>query len=131
MEKQKMSFDKKAAIALCILGISIVGFFVVYLPFSTSNEGDPVFIFYEVPVNETANYSVIHLEDKDILNVRGLDVRQENRKITRIYFRNSDTTPKISFQEFYQKYGSSADDPALKKYLEFRGFYYYAVPEIR
>jgi len=131
MEKQKLSFDKKAVIALCIIGICVVGFFVVYLPFSTSNEGDPVFIFYEVPVNETANYSVIHLEDKDIMNIRGLDVRQENGKITRIYFRNSDTTPTISFQEFYQKYGSSAEDPASKKYLEFSGVYYYAFPEIR
>jgi len=131
MEKQKLSFDKKLAIVLCIIGICIVGFFMVYLPFSTHGEGDPVFIFYEVSINQTANSSIIHLEDKDIMNIRGLDVRQENGKITRIYFRNSETTSQISIQEFYQKYGSNAEDPSSKKYLEYNGVYYYAFPEIR
>ena len=126
MEKQKLSFDKKAVIALCIIGICVVGFFVVYLPFSTSNEGDPVFIFTEVPVSAMLNSSVIRLEDKDIMNVRGLDVEQENGKITRIYFRHSDTMPGISDQEFNKKYGSSPTNQSQRKYLEYGGRYYYA-----
>jgi DNA/RNA endonuclease YhcR with UshA esterase domain len=126
MGKQKMSFDKKFAIVLCIIGICIIGYFMVYLPFTTHNEGDPYFIFKEVPITETVNGSVIHLEDKDIMNIRGLDVRQLNGKITRIYFRYSDTIPEINDQEFNHKYGSSMEDPSSIRYLEYKGVYYYA-----
>jgi len=130
MEKQKMSFYKKFAIVLCIIGICLIAYFMVFFPYLNRGEGDPYFMFTEVPVNEALNSSVIHLEDKDIMNVRGLDVRQENGKITSIIFRYSDTTPEISTEEFYQKYGSRLDDPSSRKYLEYKGVYYYATLRI-
>lgn len=125
MEKQKLSFEKKFAIVLCILGICLIGYFGVVGPYLNRGEGNPEFYFFEVQPNEISNKSVIHLEDKDILNVRGLYVRQENGKITAIIFRYSDTTPEIGFEEFRQKYGSRAGDPSSRKYLEYKGVYYY------
>jgi hypothetical protein len=125
MEKQPMSFDRKSLIVLCILGICFLGYFMVIGPYLNRGEGDPRFFFYEVQPNETLNKSVIHLEDKDILNVRGLDVKFENGKIKGIIFRNSDTTPEIGFEEFRQKYGSRAGDPTSRRYLEYQGVYYY------
>jgi hypothetical protein len=125
MERQNMSFQKKIAI-LCVMGICVIGFFTVYLLFVVPGEGDPFFVFNEVPVNDTINRTVIHLVDKDIMNIRGLEVLQENGKITRIYFRYSKTIPEISSQDFNQKYGSRADDPSSRKYLEYKGVYYYA-----
>ena len=60
------------------------------------------------------------------MNIRGLDVRQENGKITDIFFRNSRTRPEIGAYDFYQKYGSRIGDPSSRKYLEYKGIYYYA-----
>jgi hypothetical protein len=124
MKRQKMGFDKKMTIVLLIVGICIIGYFAVFL-FINRSEGDPAFIFYEVSVNETLNRSVIQLEDKDIMNIKGLDVKQKDGKITMIYFRYSSTTPEISDEEFNAKYGSNPDK-SLIQYLEYRGVYYYA-----
>jgi len=108
-----------------VFGICAIGYFMVFLPYTNRGEGDPFFDFIDVPVNDTINSSVIHLEDKDIMNVQGLDVRQENGKITRIYFRYSETTPEISTMEFKNKYGSRLGDPSSRKYLEYKGVYYF------
>ena len=111
-----------------VLGVCVVG--AVYLLTINHGEGDPYFVFYEVPFNDTFNNSVIHLEDKDIMNVRGLDVKQNDSKISRIYFRYSDTTPEISSQDFYLKYGSPPYNQSLRKYLEYKGVYYIARMQI-
>jgi len=122
METKNLGLVIKIAIVLCIVGIC-----AVYLLFVNQGEGDPYFDFFEVSVNDTMNYSVIHLEDKDLMNVRGLDVRQNNGKITRIYFRYSDTTPGISASAFDYEYGSRFDAPASRKYIEYHGVYYYVI----
>jgi hypothetical protein len=72
------------------------------------------------------NHSVIHIDDEDIMNIRGSDVVQKDGKLSRIYFRCSQDPP-INTQEFYQKYGSRPGDPSSGKYLEYRGIYSYAV----
>ena len=125
MEKKKISFDKMTIILL-IVGICVTGYFFVIGPYINRGEGDPVFIFTEVPFSETLNSSVIHLQDKDIMNVRGLDVVLSNGKISSIYFRYSSTTPEISDQEFNTKYGSNPTNQSLRKYLEYDGKYYFA-----
>ena len=123
-----MSFDRKMAILLCTIGIGVVAYFLVIGPYLNRGEGDPYFVFSEVSINATTNSSVIHLEDKDIMNIRGLEVNQENGKIARIYIRYSNGVPAINDQEFSQKYGSSPyDSPSTRKYLEYKGVYYYAV----
>jgi hypothetical protein len=66
------------------------------------------------------NSTIIHLEDKDFLNM-GLDVKQENGKITSIHFRQSAIHP----LDFNYMYGSRIGDPASRKYLEYKGVYYY------
>jgi hypothetical protein len=103
----------------------MIGYFWILLPYLNRGEGDPYFVFTEVPVNVTANSTIIHLEDKDILNVHGLDVRQENGKIIAIMIRESEN-PEISPWGFYGMYGSRWDDPTSRKYLEYKGIYYYA-----
>jgi hypothetical protein len=120
---KKISLD----LILIVLGICTIGIIVGYFFLATHGEGDPYFVFIEVPVNYTINSSIIHLEDKDIVNIRGLDVKQTNGKITRIYFRQSNGIPEISSKEFYDKYGSSLSDPSSRKYLEYKGVYYYAL----
>ena len=113
------------AIIICIaFGICAIGYFLVFQPRA---EGDPHFIFTEVPAEVTANNPVIHLEDKDILNIRGIEVQKKNGKLTSIYFRYSETTPEISDQEFNSKYGSYPGDPTLRKYIEYDRVYYYAL----
>jgi hypothetical protein len=112
-------------IILIAFGICSAGYFLVILPYLNRGEGDPRFYFVEVPINVTTNTSVIHLTDKDILNVPGLEVRQENGKIYNIVFRVSETPPGMSIQDFRDKYGSSLSDPSSRKYLEYQGVYYY------
>jgi hypothetical protein len=129
-ENKTWDIYKNFAIVLCIIGICLFGYFVIILPFINHSEGDPYFLFTEVPVNQTENRTVIHLEDQDILNIRGLDVRQENGKIADIYFRESQTKPEIGLYDFYQEYGSRMDDSSSRKYLEYKGVYYYAVLHI-
>jgi hypothetical protein len=51
----------------------------------------------------------------------GLDVKQENGKITSIHFRQSAIHP----LDFNYMYGSRIGDPASRKYLEYKGVYYY------
>jgi hypothetical protein len=126
MEKENSRFTKKVVIIFCIIGICFIGYFMVLLPIVNQGEGDRYFLFSEVPVNEIANSTIIHLEDKDIMNIRGLDVKMENGKITRIYFRNSQN-PEIYSTDFNLKYGSSMSDPTSRKYLEYNGVYYYAI----
>jgi len=122
MEKKNLDLIKKIVIVLCIIGVC-----ALYLLFVNHGEGDPFFVFYEVQVNDTINSTVIHLEEKDILNVRGLDVRQKNGKIDRIYFRYSDTTPEISSNDFNLKYGSKLSDLTSRKYIEYKGVHYYII----
>ena len=135
MEKQKSQdeqnsdLNKKFIITLGIIGICVIVYFMVIFPYINRGEGDPYFLFTEVPVDITTNSTVIHLEDKDIINIRGLDVRQGNGKITHIYFRNSEN-PEITPWEFYSNYGSRLDDPSSRKYLEYNGVYYYATLRI-
>lgn len=129
MEKQNSDLNKKFIITFVIIGICVIAYFMVIFPYINRGEGDPYFLFTEVPVNVTTNSTVIHLEDKDILNIRGLDVEQKNGKIFRIYFRNS-KNPEIHTDEFYYKYGSRPGDPSSRKYLEYNGVYYYAVEVI-
>lgn len=123
MEKKKVDLVKKIAIVLCIC---VIGIFAYYLLTVNNDEGDPYFVFIEFPVNETINSSIIHLENRDIMNIRGLDVKQTNGKITRIVFRYSQITPEFNTSEFIYKYGSSLDDPTSRKYLEYEGVYYIA-----
>jgi hypothetical protein len=122
MEKQKLSFTEKFLIILFIIVICIGGYFMILLPLNLRGEGDPYFVFSEVPVEITANSMIIHLKDEDIMNIRGLDVKIENGKISRIYFRN----PEINQQGFIQKYGIDPYDISSRRYLEYKGVYYYA-----
>ena len=126
MEKQNFGLLYKFIIILCILGICAITYFMVIFPYLNRGEGDPYFIFYEIPVNSTVNNSIIHIEDKDILNIKGLDVEQRNGKIFRIYFRKS-LNPSINDNNFYYKFGSRPGDLSSRKYLEYHGVYYYAV----
>jgi len=105
-----------------VFGICVIGYFMLI----THGEGDPYFVFAEVPVSATLNSSVIHLEDNDIMNIQGLDVIQQNGKITRIYVRYSGTNPKMNIKEFKEKYSSNIGDPSSRKYLEYNGTYYFA-----
>jgi hypothetical protein len=127
MEKENSDLNKKfkfvtiiGLIALCILAyLYVIG---PYL--AVRDEGAPYFVFVEVPVNATVNSSIIHLEDKDIMNVRGLDVKFENGKISYITFRYSGT---ISYHDFNDMYGSEfGANSTSRKYLEYNGVYYYA-----
>jgi hypothetical protein len=123
MEKENSDLNEKfkfvtiiGLIALCILAyLYVIG---PYL--AVRDEGAPYFVFVEVPVNATVNSSIIHLEDKDFVNM-GLDVKEENGKITRIFFKNSVIHPK----DFNDIYGSRVGDPSSRKYLEYKGVYYY------
>jgi hypothetical protein len=124
-----MKFNKKIIIALLIVAIG--GFVLVTnLSFFTRDEGNPYLVFYEVSINETVNSSVIHLTDKDIFNLQGIDVIQQDGKISRMRFRYSDPNLAIQFSAFNSKYGSRPGDNTSRKYLEFRGVYYYAEPRI-
>jgi hypothetical protein len=56
----------------------------------------------------------------------GLDVVQENGKLSTIYFRKSAIHP----SDFNYRYGSIGDpfgDPSSRKYLEYKGVYYYGI----
>ena len=123
LEKQNSDLNKKFIIILGIIGFCILAYFLVIGPYLNRDEGSPYFSFIEVPVNATINSTVIHFEDKDIMNVRGLDVKIENGKITRIIFRRSAIHP----LEFNDMYGSKAGDPSSRKYLEYKGVYYYGI----
>lgn len=125
---EKKQFDRITIIGI-IFGICAIAFFMVIVPYLNRDEGNSYFMFTEVPVSETMNSSVTHIEDKDIMNIRGLDVRQQNGKITGIIFRNSEN-PEISYWDFSIKYGTRLDDSSSKKYLEYKGVYYYAVGHI-
>ncbi|MFA5268808.1 MAG: hypothetical protein WC379_12630 [Methanoregula sp.] len=126
MEKEKSDLNKKfkfvivfGLIALCVLAyLYVIG---PYL--AVRDEGAPYFSFIEVPVNETINHTVIHLEDTDIMNIKGLDVVEENGKLSTIYFRKSAIHP----QDFRDMYGSRVGDPSSRKYLEYKGVYYYGI----
>jgi hypothetical protein len=125
MEKQNSDLNKKFIITLGIIAFCILAYLLVIGPYLNRGEGDPYFSFIEVPVNATVNSTVIHLEDKDIMNIQGLDVKQENGKIISIYFRHSDTVPAIHEYDFRDMYGNRIGDPASRKYLEYKGVYYY------
>jgi hypothetical protein len=53
----------------------------------------------------------------------GLEVKQENGKITRIFFKDSVIHPQV----FNDMYGSKIGDPSSRKYLEYKGVYYYGI----
>lgn len=130
MERENSDINKKLVITLGIIGFCVIAYFMVILPYLNRGEGDPYFVYVEVPENMTVNSTVIHLEDKDIINIRGLDVKFENGKITRIFFRYSDTNPAIYEWDFNDMYGSDLGNPATRKYLEYKGVYYYATLRI-
>jgi len=120
-EIQNSDLNKKFIITLGIIAFCILAYLLVIGPYLNRGEGAPYFSFIEVPVNVTVNSTVIHLEDKDIMNIQGLDVKQENGKITTIHFRHSAIHP----LDFNYKYGSRAGDLSSRKYLEYKGVYYY------
>ena len=129
MEKQKTKFSGKLIITLLVVAICGI-VLIANLSFFTRDEGSPYFAFHEVSVNVTANSSIIHLTDKDIFNLRGIDVVQQDGKISYILFRSSEPNPARQFWAFNQEYGSTLGDISSRKYLEFRGVYYYADPRI-
>jgi hypothetical protein len=112
---------KKTIILIGVIIICIPLLFFGVVPYLVGNEGASYFVFVEVPVNATINSSIIHIEEKDFTNM-GMDVKQENGRITRIFFKNSGIHP----QDFNDIYGSDLGDPSSRKYLEYRGVYYYA-----
>lgn len=119
-------FTNKLLALVVIIFIFLAAYFLVIGPYLNRHEGDTRFSFFEVSANETFNKSIIHLEDKDITNIRGLDTRFENSKLISIRFDNGEN-PTISTREFYNKYGSHPTDLSQRKYLEYQGVYYYAV----
>jgi hypothetical protein len=129
MEKQNSDLNKKfkfvtiiGLIVLCILAyLYVIG---PYL--AVRDEGAPYFSFIEVPINETINHTVIHLEDTDIMNIKGLDVVEENGKLITIYFRKSAIHPS-DFNYIYGSIGDPFGDPSSRKYLEYKGVYYYGI----
>lgn len=121
-EKQNSDLNKKFIITLGIIALCFITFLFVWGLISMWGEGDPYFSFYEVPVNAIGNSTVIHLEDKDFMNM-GLEVKQENGKISSVYFRPSGVHP----LDFNYVYGSRAGDPSSRKYLEYKGVYYYGI----
>ena len=108
--------NRKTFLIFLIIGICILGSFLVIGTYLNRDEGGPYFGFIEVPFNATTNGTVIHLEDKDIMNVRGMDVKFENGKLAYVTFRDSGN---FSYHDFDDMYGS--------KYLEYRGVYYYVM----
>lgn len=126
MEKEKSDLTKKFKFVTIIGVITLIAlayFFVIGPYLAVRDEGAPYFVFVEVPVNETINSTVIHLEEKDIMNIRGLDVTFENGKLSTIYFRKSAIHP----SDFNYMYGSRVGDPSSRKYLEYKGVYYYGI----
>ena len=126
-EKQNSDLNKKFIITIGIIAFCILAYLFVIDPYLHQGEGDPYFVFVEVPLNATVNSSIIHLQDTDILNIRGLDVKFENGKLITIHFRHSDTIPAIHEYDFRDMYGSRAGDPSSRKYLEYKGVYYYGL----
>jgi hypothetical protein len=126
LEEQNSGFIRKFVIIICIVGFFFFGYFMIFLPIMEQGSADRYFAFSEVPADQIGNRTVIHLEDKDILNVRGLDVKFRNGKISRIYFRGSQN-PEIESTDFNLKYGSTPEDPSSRKYLEYKGVYYIAI----
>jgi hypothetical protein len=120
MERISLGLMIKIAI---VLGVCVIGIFIGYFFIASYSEGDPYFVFIEVPANTIVNSTVIHLEDKDIMNIRGLDVTFENGKIVSIRFRHSAIHP----LDFNDLYGSRAGDPNSRKFLEYKGVYYYGL----
>lgn len=106
--------------------LSIFAYFLVIGPFLNRDEGLTYFLFTEVPASETINHSIIHLEDKDIMNIRGLDVKFENGKLSTIKFGVFNDVPTIHPTDFDDMYGTPfGADPTLRKYIEYKGVYYY------
>ena len=126
-EKENSDLNKKFVLTLGIIAFCILAYLFVIDPYLHRGEGDPYFVFVEVPLNATVNSSIIHLKDTDILNIRGLDVKFENGKLITIHFRHSDTIPAIHEYDFRDMYGSRAGDPSSRKYLEYEGVYYYGL----
>jgi hypothetical protein len=124
MEMMNDPMLRKMVFLLGIIGICFVGYFLVLGPYLNRGEGDPYFVFTEVPAETTVNSTIIHLEGSRFLNTRGLDVKQENGKITAIFYRELEN-PEIDLWVLQGDYGSDLGDPSSRKYLEYRGVYYY------
>jgi hypothetical protein len=67
-EKRTLDALKKIVIVLFVIIV------LAYFLYGSHGEGDLFFVFYEVPACDTINSTIIHLENKDIINVRGVDV---------------------------------------------------------
>jgi hypothetical protein len=130
MEKQKVSFEKKIGITICIIGFCLIAFFMIILPYVSRGEGDTVFMLFEVPNNETVNSTVIHLNDSDFINKQGMYVRWESGKLQSIAFRYSDN-PAILPSAFNDNYGSLPGNRSSRKYLEYNGLYYYGEMSVK
>ena len=123
MEKERIGLSQKLLILSCLVVICVLVYFSVIVP-SFGHEGDTVFHFYEVSYNETINSTVIHLNDNDFINIRGLYVRWKSGKLYSISFRNSDN-PAILPYAFNDNFGSQPGNDSSRKYLEYNGSYYY------
>ena len=96
--------------------------------FLDSSEGDTSFTFVEVPANETLNRTVIHLNESDFWNVRGLHVIRESGKLHSIRFRNSENPAILPIaSDFNGRFGSQPGNLSSRKYLEYNGSYSYGV----
>ncbi len=129
MENENSELNKKLKFVTIIglIALSILAYIFVIGPIlAVRDEGLPYVIFTEVPAGETVNHSVIHLEEKDITNVKGLDVQYENGKLSIIKFGVSGNAPAIYPNDFNDMYGTPfGADPESRKYLEYEGVYYY------
>lgn len=126
MKKENSDSDMKFKFIIVfglIVSCTLAYFYVIGPYLAVRDEGAPYFSFIEVPVNETVNNTVIHLEEKDFVNIQGLDVVLENGKLRTIYFRKSAIHP----SDFNYMYGSRVGDPSSRKYLEYKGVYYYGI----
>jgi hypothetical protein len=128
-EKTKISPEMRTGMIICIAVFCFILYLLVINPYLSRGADDPSLIFIEVPKNITSNSSIIHLEDKDFINIRGLELSIKDGKILSIYLRASQN-PEINLSDFSHKYGSHQSDLSQRKYLEYQGVYYYAIETI-
>lgn len=126
-ELQNSELKKKFILTLGIIAFCILAYLLVIGPYlAVRDEGLTYFLFTEVPASETINHSIIHLEDKNIMNIKGLGVKFENGKLSTIKFGVSGNVPALYPNDFNDMYGTPfGADPASRKYLEYNGVYYY------
>lgn len=125
-EKENSDLNKKFILTLGIIAFCILAYIFVIDPNLNRDEGLTYFLFTEVPASETINHSIIRLEDKDIMNIKGLGVKFEKGKLSTIKFGVSGNVPALHPNDFNDMYGTPfGANPASRKYIEYKGVYYY------